>query len=172
MPISKYKAKAVFWDRIRQITISREEGEKLKSSTTGKLPKYIFRFDSTHEFLVHRELIRIYGEENVFRQYPLKILPPGLCYPYGKTWKVDFLVINRAKMMQKMLYVEAKGILLPETRLTIGCLERYHRKDFEKLRIVFPNALPLENQLVKTISATARHSMLLTLPQLKKATCL
>ena len=168
MPVVKYQPKPVYWDSNNQIVINRQEAEKHRTKYRLNLPPYIFRFDSTHEFNVYLELVRMYGVDRVVRQYPLKVFPPGHCYPKGKTWKVDFAINSAKPPFHFTHYVEAKGLLMRESRLMLASLECHNREAFNRFYLVFSNGLPLENDLVKALHNSDCKEMLLTLPELKK----
>ena len=167
MTAPKYKAKVVYWDSKRQITISHENALKWKMENKGKLPKFIYRFESTHEFLVYLELVRMFGAERIVRQHKLHIFPPSACYPHGKVWRVDFAILTLSYGEDFDFYVEAKGLFLPDNRVTLACLEQYNFAAFNRLRIVFTNNIPIEHRLVASINRSDYSRMLLTLPQLK-----
>lgn len=82
----KYKAKTVFWHSEWKIALDKSSLEKYRSKNRLKLPEHIIRFDSQHEFKVYLELCRMYGEDRLVRQFPIQVIPPGKCYPGGKTW--------------------------------------------------------------------------------------
>lgn len=168
MPTLKYQSKAVFWDRQRQIVINKLEANKRRQGQGLKLPNHIFRFDSTHEFRVYLELIRMYGDSNVARQYPLQIFPASACYSKGKTWRVDFAVNTPSDSRTFNRFVEAKGLMLPEFRCALASLEQNNPFAFKMLRIVFPKTLPLDNNLVRSLRRSEHRDSLLTLPQLEK----
>jgi hypothetical protein len=167
MPALKYQSKVVFWDRNKQAVICKVTADKYRLENKDKLPDYIFRFDSTHEFCVYLELVRMYGDVRVVRQHPLEIFPKSFCYPNGKKWKVDFAIINNAVPDYPIRYVEAKGMLLNEFRCTLGAFEQNDLDRFKRLRLVFPKAIPVETNLIKALFYSDRQSMLLTLPELK-----
>ncbi|MGL5078969.1 MAG: hypothetical protein ACRDBG_24490 [Waterburya sp.] len=168
MPALKYRSKTVFWDTHRRIVISKEKATSYCSNNQRKIPDYIFRFDSTLEFHVYLELFRIYGGSRIVRQYPLKIFPPSVCYPKGKTWKVDFAITHSKPSSDYHRFVEAKGIFVRENRITLAALEQVNPVAFNKLRIVFPRAIPVETDIIRAISNSDYQDMLLTLLDLKR----
>lgn len=118
----KYKAKAVFWHTEWKMVLDKSNLEEYRSKNRLKLPDNVFRFDSQHEFKVYLELCRMYGTDRVIRQYPVEIIPPGYCYPKGKTWKVDFAIKNVGQLPTVFALVEAKGFFLPEFAYTLALL--------------------------------------------------
>jgi hypothetical protein len=168
VPSLKYKSKAVFWDLNKLIVISKQRADEYRFENNKKLPTHIVRFDSTHEFAVYLELSRIYGHRRIVRQYPLEIFPASVCYPKGKTWKVDFAIISSKPPFSFTNFVEAKGVMMREFRGTLACLEQNNFEAFEKLSMVFPRAIPTDCTLVKTLSRSEYRTMLLTLPELRQ----
>lgn len=167
---TKYSAKHVYWDAKKQVVLNVHDVEIYRCKGKLRLPSHYYRFDSQHEFKVYLELCRMYGESNVERQYPVKILPKGKCYPKGLTWKVDFTVCSKEKGQNLFYNVEAKGLFLPEFGKTLAMLEQCEPVDFKSLRIVFPNKIPTENKVVKALSKSDFASNLLTLKDLKQLT--
>ncbi|MGL5940808.1 MAG: hypothetical protein ACRC2S_10520 [Waterburya sp.] len=167
MSALKYKSKVVFWDRNKQAVICKATADKYRPGNKDRLPEHIFRFDSTHEFHVYLELVRMYGDTRIVRQYPLEIFPRSFCYPNGKKWKIDFAIMNSAVSDYPVRYVEAKGLLLNEFRCTLGAFEQNDFNNFLRLCLVFPKAIPVETNLIKALFYSDRQDMLLTLPELK-----
>jgi hypothetical protein len=167
-PGLKYKSKAVFWDLNKLIVISKERADECRFENNNKLPSHIVRFDSTHEFTVYLELSRIYGYHRIVRQHPLEIFPASVCYPRGKTWKVDFAIIAKTPPFAFTNFVEAKGVMMREFRGTLACLEQNNFEAFEKLSMVFPRTIPTDCTLVKTLFRSKHRNMLLTLPELRQ----
>ena len=166
--VTKYSAKHVYWDVKKQVVLNIHDVEIYRCNGKLRLPSHYYRFDSQHEFKVYLELCRMYGEENVERQYPIKVLPSSKCYPRGLTWKVDFTVCTKKKGTCLFYNVEAKGLFLPEFGKTLAMLERHDRNSFYQTKIVFPNKIPTENKVVKALSKTDFVSNLLTLKDLKQ----
>ena len=165
---SKFKAKNVFWDNRRKVVRSQESLSEYRFNDKLKLPTNIIRFDSQHEFKVYLELIRLYGERRVKLQYPIKILPEGYCYPNGKFWKVDFAITSDRHSSDIYLYVEAKGMVLPEFCSVLAALEARSKYAFNKLRIVFPQEPPKRNKVIASLSKTPFAPNLLSLQTLKR----
>jgi hypothetical protein len=170
--LQKYRSKAVFWDLQKRIVISRESAIRHRLGDSTKLPKHIVRFDSIHEFTVYLELSRIYGHHRIVRQYPLHIFPKSVCYPNGKTWRVDFAITAEGMSRTFSNFVEAKGVMMREFRVTLGCLEQNNSNAFQRLSMVFPKRIPTECALIKTLSRSERRDMLLTLPELRQLSIL
>jgi hypothetical protein len=167
MPALKYQSKVVFWDRNKQGVICKTTADKYRLENKDKLPEHIFRFDSTHEFYVYLELVRMYGDTRVVRQYPLEIFPKSFCYPNGKKWKVDFVIMNSASPDQPIRYVEAKGMLLNEFRCTLAAFEQNDLAKFKRLCLVFPRAIPVESNLIRALFYSDCQERLFTLSELK-----
>ena len=167
---TKYRANHVYWDAKKQVVLNIHDIEIYRCNGKLKLPTSYYRFDSQHEFRVYLELCRMYGEENVERQYPVKVLPPSKCYPKGLTWKVDFTVYFKKKDLSFFHNIEAKGIFLPEFGKTLAMLEQHNSMNFHRTKIVFPNKIPTENKVVKALSKTDFALNLLTLKELKQLT--
>lgn len=170
--LQKYRSKAVFWDLQKQIVISKQRANEHRLGASTRLPEHIVRFDSIHEFAVYLELSRIYGHHRIVRQYPLPIIPKSICYPTGKTWRVDFAITAENKSRTFTNFVEAKGVMMREFRMTLACLEQNNFPAFARLSMVFPKAIPTECVLVKTLSRSSHQDMLLTLPELRRLSIL
>ena len=164
----KYQAKPVFWDSGLRKVLSLTAISKYYSNGRLKLPEYIWRFDSQHEFKVYLELVRMYGADRIERQFPVPIFYPSKCYSKGKTWKVDFVVSLPDSMYHYDYLVEAKGAFLTEFAVILAVLETIDEVAFNALRIVFPSKIPERNQMVKALLKTDYARNLLTLNQLKK----
>lgn len=168
--MAKYGAKYVFWNRDTQTVISSEYANKLRRGKQNKLPEYIRRFDSQHEFKVYLELARIYGYQRVRTQVAISILPPGICFPRGKSWRIDFAVTEFGDDYEYCVYVEAKGLITREFAYTLACLEAHKPLIFNNLVLVFPKAIPTENSIIKNLSKSYLSNRLITLKQLKNRT--
>jgi hypothetical protein len=166
----KYKAKAVFFDSIKRVVIDSNEIDKYRTKGRVKLPDGITRFDSQHEFKVYLELCRMYGERRVIRQYPIELITPGVCYPKGKVWKVDFAVTSFAPRDRNIHFVEAKGAFLTEFGYTLVNLEITQPDIFAKLCIIFSRSIPTESRVVKDLFNSNYGQNLLTLEELKQLT--
>jgi hypothetical protein len=165
----KYGSKPVYWNDIHNRVLDLEEIESYRFKGKLKIPASISRFDSTHEFLVYRELVRIYGEERVFRQVPLEIVRPSHCYPKGKAWKVDFAIAELVwgdKHIKS--YVEAKGAFLPEFGYVLSALEELHPTSFLKLKIIFGNEIPRSNKIISALMRSSFSRNIFTLKELKE----
>jgi hypothetical protein len=168
MAALKYSSKPVYWDRQRLCVISKEKANSYRTKKTPRLPDYITKFDSTLEFKVYLELVRMYGQENIVCQHPIQIIPPGYCYPKGKVWKIDFAVFNTSKPYGFQYFVEAKGKVLPEFRTSLACLEQRNLDVFNKVCLVFDRTVPMSDFLVTALYKSHRRDSLLTLSQLEK----
>ena len=168
--IPKYKARAVFWDTKQEIVIDSSEVERYRIKDRLKLPEHITRFDSQHEFKVYLRLCWMYGEHRIKRQHPIEVVPPGRCYPKGKTWKVDFAITTSWSNPKISHYVEAKGALLPEFVNTLVQLEIAQPNVFEKLSIVFGRSIPTENKVIHSLSYRNHVPYFCTLEELKQLT--
>jgi hypothetical protein len=166
----KYKAKAVFFDSIKRVVIDRDEINKYRLEGRLKLPEHITRFDSQHEFRVYLELCRMYGEGKILRQHPVEIFFPGLCYPKGKTWKVDFAITESVYYPEIFQYVEAKGAFTLEFAYTLATLEQTGLRVFDDLYIVFNRSIPTENKVIKALSNSNFGHRLLTLKEIEQLT--
>jgi hypothetical protein len=162
----KYKAKAVYFDSRKRVVIGKDEAERYRVKGKLKLPDDISRFDSQHEFKVYLELCRIYGAERVVRQCPVRIYPPGLCYPKGKTWKIDFGIACSILPWEIEHYVEAKGAFLPEFAHTLASLETLDYEIFHSLYLVFPESIPKGNRIIRSLTTSKYQHRLLTLEEL------
>ena len=166
--MNKYSAKYVFWNTNTKTVISSEDANKLRSGKQNKLPGHIRRFDSQHEFKVYLELARIYGYKRVRTQVAISILPPGVCFPRGKQWRIDFAVTEPEDDHVFYAYAEAKGFVTPEFAYTLACLEAYRPSIFNNLVLVFPNTIPVEKSIVKNLSKSHLRNHLMNLKTLKK----
>lgn len=163
----KYKAKFVFYDLERRIVVRKEDVLVRRGKKSLVLPDNVIRFDSQHEFKVYLELCRMYGASYVCRQRAVKIYSPGLCYPKGKNWKVDFGVISSAQHNVLNYLVEAKGAFLPEFAHTLASFEEAQAAEaFKKLFIVF-SEIPTHNRVIKALLNSPYQHNLLTLEKLK-----
>lgn len=163
----KYKAKAVYYDSIRRVVIGMDEVENYRVKGRLKLPKHFARFDSQHEFGVYLELCRLYGEDRIIRQYPVEIFPPGLCYPKGRTWRIDFAITHLEYKGVVRHFVEAKGAFLPEFALTLAIVERYQPEVFNMLWLVFSSQIPANSRILVSLANSNYLYRLLTLERLK-----
>ena len=91
------------------------------------LPDGIHRFDSQHEFKVFLELKRMYGHYRIKKQVRTEIIPPGMCYPRGRKWKIDFAVRNFENPDIFNCFVEAKGLFIPEFGFCLAALPRKNK---------------------------------------------
>lgn len=164
----KYKAKAVFWHTEWETVLDKSSLEEYRSKNRLKLPEHVFRFDSQHEFKVYLELCRMYGADKVVRQYPVQVIPPGYCYPKGKSWKIDFYIGRESTCFGSSLFVEAKGFFLPEFAHNLASFEQKNINAFKKLIIVFGNSIPIENKVVKALLNSEYGQNLLTLKELEQ----
>lgn len=164
----KYKAKPVFWDIKNQRVIDSTDINQYRIKFRLKLPHYIRRFDSQHEFKVYLELLRMHGVERVESQFPVIVIPSSYCYPSGKSWKIDFAIKSDCRWGGYSHFVEAKGAFLPEFAHTLASFEYRHDSKFMKLIIVFPNAIPLNNRVIKALSNSPFKKNLLTFEELKQ----
>ena len=161
--MNKFKAKYVYWDSKNQRVIDCYEADKLRFGKQDTLPKHIRRFDSRHEFKVYLELIRIYGIRRIKTQVHINLLPRGLCFPRGKTWKVDFAIVEHYDQSVYCKYVEAKGMITREFVYTLACLEAYKPIIFNNLSLVFTRNIPKDNSVIRALSKTHWNDNLLTL---------
>ena len=165
---AKYKAKPVFWDSELRFVLGSNLIDSFRHKGRLKLPKQIIRFDSQHEFKVYLELCRMYGAERVGRQFRAEIIPPGYCYPNGKNWKIDFAVSGETSFSGLTHYVEAKGAFLPEFAHTLASFEAHDPVYFERLIVVFTNAIPKNNKIIESLLDSPFKKNLLTLEELKQ----
>jgi hypothetical protein len=163
----KYKSKAVYWNLITKTVMSINWMEQYRVNGKLQVPKCIARFDSQHEFKVYLELVRMYGEDSIIRQYPIEIIEDCRCYPKGRFWKVDFAIKLIPTSYLPHIYVEAKGAFLPEFATTLAFCEMIAPEEFENLFIVFGNKYPKDNQVLKNLLKSSMKSNLLTFPQLQ-----
>ncbi|PSB11101.1 hypothetical protein C7B62_06635 [Pleurocapsa sp. CCALA 161] len=166
----KYKSKVVFFDTDKQIVIDSSEVERYRNKARLRLPENITRFDSQHEFKVYLELCRIYGADRIVRQYPIELIPPGQCYPKGKTWKVDFAIKDADKREALTTLVEAKGALMPEFISTLAHLEVNEPDAFEDLVVVFSRSIPTDNKVIKSLLNKTYAPQFYTLKELEQST--
>ena len=164
----KYGSRPVYWDLTKRCVVDRSKLEIYRKGGKLKLPNEVVKFDSTHEFKVYLELIRIYGLERINLHYPIETIPKGQCYPNGKTWKVDFAIKHKDYVDEIVCYVEAKGLLTTEFTYTLATLEQTNYKAFRTLFVVFPSKIPKQNKIVKNLLDSFCSSNILTLSQLKK----
>jgi len=164
----KYKAKPVYWNSKFQSVMHEVDVEICRHEEKLKLPDYIWRFDSQHEFKVYLQLKRMYGVDRVERQVSIRIIPKCNCYPRGKHWKVDFAITKSALDRDITHLVEAKGAFLPKFASVLVNLEREEVKKFEKTIIVFSNKIPSKNLVVKALLKSFYSKNLITLSTLKK----
>ena len=164
---NKYESKNVWWDEKKRTVIHKSDVEIYRCKGRLKTPEHYVRFDSQHEFKVYLELIRMFDYDRIVRQHKIELLPPSICYPKGKTWRVDFAIKGKHKTDEFLAYVEAKGAVLSEFCYTLGLLESNRPIEFSKLRIVFPRQIPKDSKLIQDIAKTSYSKILLTLPQLK-----
>lgn len=164
----KYKAKPVYWNAINKLALSDIQLKEYRVNGRLKLPEHVYRFDSTHEWRVYLELVRMYGTKCVARQCPVQIIKPGCCYPKGKKWKVDFTIRFPKTLLYNHWLVEAKGAFLPEFAYTLSNLENNRIDSFYRTVIVFPDKIPKENKVVKALLDSPMAKNLITLKQLQE----
>lgn len=164
----KYQAKHVYWDAKNKIVRAGFDIEIYRCYGKLKLPPHIWRFDSQHEFKVYLELVRMYGEHRIERQFSVPIFPISCCYARGKSWKVDFALVNPNEPSEILYYIEAKGAFLTEFALTLAAFEQHQYERFERIKIIFPNRLPSKNNVVKSLLKSPFKDNLLTLSELKE----
>ena len=165
---SKYRAKHVYWDSIKQVVVTKEAAKVPCRNNTWEMPSHIYRFDSVHEFKVYLELVRMHGAENVLRQHKVSIIKPGVCYPNGKTWRVDFAIRYKQTYNYTHHLVEAKGAFLPEFASVLSRLEDNQNDLFWRTRIIFPGKLPEKNRLVNALLKSDFRKNLISLKELEK----
>ena len=164
----KYKSKFVYWDIFYQHVVSQENIEAYRQQGQLKLPENIWRFDSQHEFKVYLQLVRIFGAGRIVRQYELEIIPRGLCYPSGKTWRVDFAIISQPPTGGFSHYIEAKGGILPGFAMVLACLETHNVDAFDKTYVIFTRCVSTTNRVIKALLKTPVGRRLITLKQLEQ----
>lgn len=163
----KYQAKRVYWNLVTKNVVTTQWVEQYRRNGRLELPSCIAKFDSQLEFKVYLELVRMYGDDRIIRQFPLEIFPRGYCYPRGKVWKVDFAIKRYETDAYPTAYVEAKGAFLPEFGYTLAALEAEYPDEFEQVYIVFSNTLPKENKMFKNLQKSPMAERLLTYKQLQ-----
>jgi hypothetical protein len=163
----KYRSKAVYWNLVTKTVMSINWMEQYRVNDKLLIPKCIARFDSQHEFKVYLELVRMYGEDCIIRQFPVDICNSCYCYPKGKTWKVDFAIQFSPASYLPHRFVEAKGAFLPEFATTLAMCEMTNPDLFSNLFIVFGNKYPKNSQVLKNLLKSDMRSNLLTFPELK-----
>ena len=165
---NKYQAKYVYWNTEKQVVMHPIDVEIYRCHGRLKLPKRIVRFDSQHEFKVYLELAKMYGTENVSRQYPIQIIKPCRCYPNGKDWKVDFAICSTNSPNYYDYLVEAKGVVTSEFINTLVLLEQNNHIAFESLEIVFPRSIPTDNKVIRNLLKYWSVGFIITLDELKQ----
>lgn len=150
-PSNKYGSKIVFWDSTNRCVISKEQGDSCREGKRNRLPKHIYRFDSTLEFKVYMKLTQMYSPERVKRQVRLCLVPPGKCCPKGKFWKVDFGITKKSNPKEYEHYVEAKGRITVDFRYTLPMLEYSNPEAFNRLTLVFGSKIPHGNQVISSL---------------------
>lgn len=163
----KYKAKAVYWDSRNRTVVNPVLVERYRIEGKLRLPNHIWRFDSTHEFKVYLELVRMYGERRIERQVSIGIIPKCTCYPNGKKWRVDFVITKSRVNKQIYCLVEAKGAFLPEFASVLVNLEKEDIEKFKRTFIVFPGKIPNKNLVVKALLRSFFSKNLITLKDLR-----
>ena len=164
----KFKNKVVFWNLQTSCVVSSQEVEHYRTKNKLKLPKHIIRFDSTHEFKVYLELCRMYGSNRVLRQHEVKIAPPSLCYPNGKTWRCDFAINGFEETDYYEYLVEAKGLFMPEYGYILSMLETHCPFAFYRLRTVFVDEIPIKKRIVQSLMKSEVRGNLITFKKLQK----
>lgn len=166
----KYRSSPVFWDLLSRRVIDTSEVEKYRSKGRLKLPNHIQRFDSTLEFNVYQKLVDLFGANRIVMQHPLLIFPPGYCYPKGKKWRVDFAIKFSPNSNSFVLFVEAKGAILPDFRHTLSALENHDDRSFSRLRIVFGHGVPQDSAFIRNLLKTDFERNLYSFKQFEKLT--
>lgn len=164
----KYSAKQVYYCLQTRTVLNSRDVELYRVNGRLKLPSHINRFDSQHEFKVYLELVRIYGVRRILFQVPVRIVPPSLCYPDGKSWRVDFAITKYPDIQTNMFLIEAKGLITSEFAYTLTLLEQNNSESFDKLRIIFSTKIPYRNQIINALAKTDYAKNLFTLKNLKQ----
>ena len=164
----KYKAKYVFWDSKNEVVKSEHDINIYRCQGKLKLPEHIWRFDSQHEFKVYLQLVRMYGVSRIIRQFKLSIIPPGTCYPKGKSWRVDFAITSVTPLGGYSHYIEAKGAFLPEFGTTLACLEANNKMAFDRTLVIFSQKPSAKNRVIKALMDSPFQESLLSLQDLEK----
>lgn len=159
----KYLAKVVFWDSQRLCTIPKEEADSLREPKRKRLPPHIYRFDSSLEFKVYLQLLKLYKPRRIKRQVAVRLIPPGICHPKGKTWRCDFAITHPCDDTKIIKYVEAKGKITPEFRNHLPILEHTNPSVFRSLIIVFGSRIPKDNRVIANLLNQQKQCQILNL---------
>lgn len=154
---NKYKAGRVFYDikkgkRIKITEVNALYRDKYKSL---RLPSHVIVFDSQFEFKTYKELVKLYGSENIFCHYPVDVFPPSVCYPMGKTWKIDFAIWSNG-LKSNPFYVEAKGVPTDYFLAMLATLEITNPRVFSNFYLIFDKKIST-NRVVNNL-VTAQNS--------------
>jgi hypothetical protein len=81
---NKYRANSIWFDRIEEQVITQEEANSTRRYYPKTSQGNIVRFDSNFEYEVYQALTTWVNKSQIVTQYPVEIIPPGICYPKGK----------------------------------------------------------------------------------------
>lgn len=151
---NKYKAGRVFYDCRKGKRIKITEINVLYRDKYGslRLPFHVIAFDSQFEFKTYKELVKLYGSENIFCHYPVDVYPPGLCYPMGKTWKIDFAIWANG-LKSNPFYVESKGVPTDYFLSMLAILEITNPQVFSNLYLVFDRKISSNRVIANLVAA-------------------
>ena len=156
--VNKYRAKSLYVSKVNNQVIELEQVKNYPKNT-------LVYFASQHEYLVYLALLKLSKSYSIEHQYNVSIIPPyrGMCFPNGKTWKVDFAV---KKDNEITMLVEAKGKLSCDFPLILALLELNNLQLFSKLWLVFPVQIP-KNSILKRLQKTSMKQKIITRKQLE-----
>lgn len=156
--VNKYRAKSLYVSKVNNQVVDLERVKNYPKNT-------LIYFASQHEYLVYLALLKLPKSYSIEHQYNVSIIPPyrGVCFPNGKTWKVDFAV----KMNDEItMLVEAKGKLTKDFPLILALLELNNSQLFSKLWLVFSTQIP-KNSILKRLRKTSLNQKIITRKQLE-----
>lgn len=148
---SKYYSRRVYYNILNQTHVGAEEARKLYRDKKGKysLPDEIIAFDSKFEFKMYQLLINTWGTKHVAYQYEVELLPPTLCHPLGKDWRVDFVISQPQQGV--IAFIETKGFINDWFLTTLATLEVTNPEVFHRLYLVFDTKVPTKHHVIKNL---------------------
>jgi hypothetical protein len=158
--MSKYKAHPLYYHPSSQQVIAVNEAKELDKSN-------LIHFPSRHEFAVYKTLLSLTDRYQLKIHDGIEVIKPGIIstYPKGKKWLADFTLSNADLSLQ--MIVEAKGKITKDFPLILALLELNNKELLDKLWLVFPSQVPVNNQAVNNLRKTSMRQRIVTLTEFK-----
>ena len=113
-----------------------QEVYEIQACSIKKFKERYTRFDSLFEMEVYGLLLKHFPKERIGLQVPIQLVPPCICFPKGKMWRVDFAIYSNEKPQTIIRLVEVKGMWMEAFTSNLALLELVAISAFKKLDIV------------------------------------